>query len=111
MRSSGMRQEDGARRRDQAARGLRLPLRRPRLERVLEHLVHGVDEDEAQRVADAGAGTSSRSFSLRRGRMTRLDAGAPRRQHLLLDAADRQHLAAQRDLAGHRDVRAHRAGR
>ena len=33
--------------------------------------------------------------------------GAVRRQHLLLDAADRQHVAAQRDLAGHRDVAAH----
>src|SRR6185503_3033843 len=35
------------------------------------------------------------------------DAGAQRRQHLLLDAADRQHEAAQRDLAGHRHIRAH----
>ena len=39
----------------------------------------------------------------------RLDAGPVGRQHLLLDAADRQHLAAQRDLAGHRQVAAHRA--
>ena len=37
-----------------------------------------------------------------------LDAGAVRRQHLLLHAADRQHLAAQRDLAGHRHVAADR---
>ena len=36
------------------------------------------------------------------------DADAPRRQHLLLDAADRQHAARQRDLAGHRDVAANR---
>ena len=28
----------------------------------------------------------------------------PRRQRLLADAADRQHQAAQRDLAGHGDV-------
>src|SRR6266487_3755817 len=26
-------------------------------------------------------------------------------KHLLLDAADRQHLAGERDLAGHRDIR------
>ena len=30
------------------------------------------------------------------------------REQLLLDAADRQHLAAQRDLAGHRHVAPHR---
>ena len=32
------------------------------------------------------------------------DARALRREHLLLDAAHRQHAAAQRDLAGHRHV-------
>ena len=37
-----------------------------------------------------------------------VDADALGRQHLLLDAADRQHLPGQRDLAGHRDVAAHR---
>ena len=31
-----------------------------------------------------------------------------RRQQFLLQAADRQHFAAQRDLAGHGDIRAHR---
>ena len=36
------------------------------------------------------------------------DPGPQRRQQLLLQAADRQHPAAQRDLAGHRDVAAHR---
>ena len=35
-------------------------------------------------------------------------AGAFRGQHLLLDAADRQHIAAERDLAGHRRQRTHR---
>ena len=49
----------------------------------------------------------SRSFSF--GMSTVLMPGAVRREHLLLDAADRQHVAAQRDLAGHRDVAAHRA--
>ena len=37
-----------------------------------------------------------------------LDAAAMRRQQLLLEPADRQHFAAQRDLAGHRDFGAHR---
>jgi hypothetical protein len=36
-----------------------------------------------------------------------LDARAVRREHLLLDAADREDAAAQRDLAGHRHVVAH----
>ena len=36
------------------------------------------------------------------------DAGAARRQDLLLDAADGEHPARQRDLAGHGDVAAHR---
>src|SRR5207244_13297892 len=38
-----------------------------------------------------------------------LDAGAPGGEHLLLDAADRQDLAAQGDLAGHGKVRTDRA--
>jgi hypothetical protein len=33
-----------------------------------------------------------------------LDAAAKRREQLLLQAADRQHAPAQRDLAGHRDI-------
>ena len=53
-------------------------------------------------------GSSARSGSLRSGQDERLDAVPPRRQRLLADAADRQHEAAQRDLAGHRDVLAHR---
>ena len=36
------------------------------------------------------------------------DSAAQRRQQLLLEAADRQHPAAQRHLAGHRDVAANR---
>src|SRR5581483_10893811 len=34
--------------------------------------------------------------------------GALRRQHFLFHAADRQHVPAQRDLAGHRQIRTHR---
>ena len=52
------------------------------------------------------AGTSTRSFSLRRGDHDGSMPGARGREHLLLDAADRQHPPAQRDLAGHRDVAA-----
>jgi len=37
------------------------------------------------------------------------DLVALRRQRLLLEPADRQHLSGQRDLAGHRDVAAYRA--
>ena len=54
---------------------LRRPRRRrrvrlARLERVVEHLVHRVDEDEAHARGGRRSGTSSRSFSFRRGRMT-----------------------------------------
>ena len=59
----------------------------------------------------AASGMSSRSFSLRRGRIDGADAGAFGRQDLFLDAADRQHLAAQRDLAGHGQVVLHRPAR
>ena len=40
-----------------------------------------------------------------------MDARASGREHLLLDAADRQHPARQRDLAGHRQVGADRTAR
>ena len=40
-----------------------------------------------------------------------LDPGPLGRQRLLLEAADRQHLAGQRHLAGHRDFVARPAGR
>ena len=54
------------------------------------------------------SGTSSMSFSLRRGRMTSAQAHAMRRQHLLLDAADREHEPLEGHLTGHRDAAAHR---
>ena len=74
-----------------------------RLEHQAEHLVHAPDEVDLELGAHFG-GTSSRSRSLRCGMSTRLDPRAVRGEELLLDAADRQHAAAQRDLAGHRDV-------
>jgi hypothetical protein len=54
------------------------------------------------------SGISARSFSLSFGDEHRLDAGPKRREQLLLEPADRQHPAAQRDLAGHRHIRADR---
>ena len=54
------------------------------------------------------SGTSSRSGPLRAGQDHRGEPGPLGREHLLLDAADRQHPALQRDLAGHADVAAHR---
>ena len=53
------------------------------------------------------AGMSSRSRSFSAGRMIARDAGAGGGEDLVLDAADREHLAAQRDLAGHGDVAMH----
>ena len=47
--------------------------------------------------------------SLRLGASTRRDARALGGERLLLEAADRQHLAGQRELAGHRHVVAHGA--
>ena len=57
--------------------------------------------------ADA-SGISSMSSSLSRGAITS-DPVALGGERLLLQAADRQHLPGQRDLAGHRHVVAHRA--
>ena len=54
------------------------------------------------------SGTSATSFSFSCGRITSNNTGAMRGQQLLLQSADRQHLAAQRDLAGHGDIAAHR---
>ena len=49
-------------------------------------------------------GSSSRSGSFSRGKIDALQAGALRGERLLAQAADRQHLPGQRDLAGHADV-------
>ena len=49
-------------------------------------------------------GSSSRSGSFSRGKMTRFRPGALRGERLLAQAADRQHLPGERDLAGHADV-------
>jgi hypothetical protein len=57
------------------------------------------------------SGISSMSLALRARQEHLLDARAVRREHLLLDAADGEHDAAQGDLARHGDVAAHRAPR
>ena len=53
-------------------------------------------------------GISARSFSFSWGIKHRRDAAAMRCQELLLEPADRQHFAAQRDLAGHGHIALHR---
>ena len=83
---------------------------RRRLRRPFERRGHGVVDplqpDELELLARASSGMSSKSRWLRAGSITRLMPARARRQHLLLDAADRQHQAAQADLAGHGDVAA-----
>ena len=57
------------------------------------------------------AGTSSRSPRLRSGRMTSVSPAACAASTFCLSAADRQHPALQRDLAGHADRVLDRAAR
>ena len=57
----------------------------------------------------SASGMSSMSGSLRDGRQNAPHARPLRGQRLLLQAADREHLAGQRELARHRRVVAHRA--
>ena len=61
----------------------------------------------SRRRGPGGRSASWSSFSF--GRITVADAGAVGGEHLLLHAADREHLAGERDLPGHGDVLAHRA--
>ena len=55
------------------------------------------------------AGTSSRSAAVALGDDHVGQPGGVRREHLLLQPADRQHAALERDLAGHADRVLHRA--
>ena len=55
------------------------------------------------------SGTSSRSGPLRAGRMTSVSPARWAASTFCLTPTDRQHLALQGDLAGHADLRAHRA--
>ena len=89
-----------------------LPLGRllPRLQRLGQRLVEVVDEHEVDLLAQVlGDVVDVGLVQLRRD--DALDPGPLSRQRLLLQAADRQHLADERDLAGHRRVRSAPAGR
>src|SRR4051812_18662543 len=92
-----------------APRSGRAPVpRRRRRERRVEHLGHRVDEDEREIAAQVLRDLVDVGLVQRR-RDHRRDAIALRRERLLLQAADRQHLAGERHLAGHRHVVAHAA--
>ena len=64
-----------------------------------------------RRSFSTAGGTSQQVLLVALRQHERLDAGAVRREDLLLQPADRQHAAAQRDLAGHRHVAADRPPR
>ena len=80
------------------------------LERKRQHFIDRFDEIDAQRVANFLRDIGQILFVVLR-QNNRVDAEAMSRQQFLLDAANRQHPAAQSDLAGHRDVLANRHAR
>ena len=59
----------------------------------LEHLVHRVHHVQLERIED-GLGNVRQILLIVLRQDDRLQTRAVRRQHLLLDAADREHLAA-----------------
>jgi len=75
-------------------------------ERQGEHLVHLIDKVELDGVLDV-VGQLGDVLLVGARQDDFEDAGAQGGQQLLLQSADGQHLAAQRDLAGHGDVAAH----
>src|SRR5580704_12323582 len=82
-----------------------LPLDRFRLtgKRPRQHLVHAVDWYDIEPALDAVVDLD-KILGVFFGDQHGFDAAAQSRQELLLETADRQHAAAQRDLAGHRYV-------
>ena len=83
------------------------PADRGRLERYAEHLVDRHREVELHRVTHlCGNVIQVAPVALREDHVG--ESRRMRRQHLLLDAADRQHPALQRDLTGHANGVAHR---
>ena len=97
---------------DRGRRRFVLVVGRRRLgEHERQDLVDATDEVHRRRSCFTSAGTSSRSRWFFAGRSTSRMPGAVRGEDLLLDAAHRQHAAAQRDLAGHRDVGRARSAR
>ena len=79
----------------------------PTAMRGRERVVDALQPHELQPLL-RGLGNLLEVAAVARRQHHRADARLQRRQHLLLDAADRQHEAAQADLAGHRDVVPHR---
>ena len=73
-------------------------------ERRREHVRVGVGEVERHRLADL-LGHVLEIGPVALGQDHLGETGTVRGQHLLLDSADRQHLALQRDLASHADGR------
>jgi hypothetical protein len=72
-----------------------------RHEREQQHLVDGVDEVNRQALPQLVVEILLDVLLVLPRQDHFLDAGALGGQHLFLDAANRQHLALQRDLAGH----------
>ena len=76
-------------------------------DRLADHAHRVVDEMEADRIAHF-AGHLFEVLLVAARQQDLADPGAVCGQHLLLDAAHREHVTAQRDLARHRQVAAHR---
>src|SRR6185295_2832503 len=77
-------------------------------ERFTHHIVDAFAEHELNFVTHH-SGYVLQVFAVARWQQHLANASTMRRDRLLLDAADRQHQAAQADLAGHRQVVGHRA--
>ena len=77
-------------------------------EHFREHLLDVLDVHKADARLYALRHVLLNIGAIRSGREDRLDPRAMRRQNLLLESADREHLPHERDLARHGDVRADR---
>ena len=84
---------------------------RPTLDSAAASAFSTVSAKTNSRPSRSCSGISATSPSFRAGTITRLMPGPLRGQRLLLQAADRQHLAGERHLAGHRHVRGDGLGR
>jgi hypothetical protein len=82
--------------------------RRDVSQRFTQNLVDRIDQHELH-LAPEVSGDVVEVRLIAGGQKHAPDPGPVRTEHLLLDAADRQHASAQRDLAGHRNVIARRA--
>src|SRR5882724_10063194 len=98
-RLEGRRHRLGGRRRGL----LRVVLRVGQHQRLPQHLVHVLDELDLDRLQDDGRDLPDVLLVLHRDEDL-LDAAAMRRQDLLLQAPDGQHVAPQRHLAGHGEI-------